>query len=66
MIGVKYEDIITLVGLAEKRHREKQAEHEKRKVRLIASGGRRKAEMTPQQGVCLCSDRFRLARHRSL
>jgi hypothetical protein len=62
LIGIKYEDSITLVGLAEKSHREKQAEHEKRKVRLIASGGGRKVEMTPKEGVyLLCSNRFRLA-----
>lgn len=54
LIGIKYEDFITLVALAEKRHLEKQAEIEKRKIRLIASGGGRKAEMTPKQGVCLC------------
>ncbi|MEJ6482202.1 transposase family protein [Nostoc punctiforme UO1] len=54
LIGIKYEDFITLVTLAEKRHLEKQAEIEERKVRLIASGGGRKAEMTPKQGVCLC------------
>jgi hypothetical protein len=54
LIGIKYEDFITLVELASKRHLEKQAEIEKRKIRLIASGGGRKAEMTPKQGVCLC------------
>jgi hypothetical protein len=54
LIGVKYEDFIILVALAEKRHLEKQAEIEKTKIRLIASGGGRKAEMTPKQGVCLC------------
>jgi hypothetical protein len=67
LIGIKHEDFITLVGLVEERHREKQAENEKRQLRLIASGGGRKTEMTPmrpKQGVCLCSDRFRLARDR--
>jgi hypothetical protein len=54
LIGIKYQDFITLVGLAEKKHLEKQAEIEKRKIRLIASGGGRKAEMTPKKGVCLC------------
>ena len=49
MIGIKYEDFITLVGLVEERHREKQAENEKRKVRLIASEGGRKTEMTPMR-----------------
>mgnify|MGYP002775467725 CR=1 FL=1 len=53
LIGIKYEDFITLVALAEKRHLEKQAEIEKRKIRLIASGGGRKAEMTPKEEVCL-------------
>jgi hypothetical protein len=54
LIRIKYEDFITLVALAEKRHLEKQAEIEKRKIRLIASGGECKAEMTPKEGVCLC------------
>jgi hypothetical protein len=54
LIGIKYEDFITLVALAEKRHLEKQAEIEKRKIRLIASGGGSKAEMAPKEGVCLC------------
>lgn len=54
LIGIKYEDFITLVALASKRHKEKQAEIEKRKVRLIAAGGGRKGEMTPEEAVCLC------------
>ena len=54
LIGIKYEDFMTLVALAEKRHLEKQAEIEKREIRLIASGGGRKAEMTPKEGLCLC------------
>ncbi len=45
---------MTLVALAEKRHLEKQAEIEKRKISLIASGGGCKAEMTPKERVCLC------------
>ena len=53
LIGIKYEDFITLVALAEESHLEKQAEIEKIKIRLIASGGGRKAEMTPKEGVCL-------------
>ena len=54
LIGIKYEDFMTLVVLAEKRHLEKQAEIEKRKIRLIASGGGLKAEITPKERVCLC------------
>lgn len=54
LIGIKYEDFIVLVTLAEKKHLEKKAEMEKRKIRLIASGGGRKAEMTSAEGVCLC------------
>jgi hypothetical protein len=42
------------VELAEKRYVEKQAEVEKRKIRLIVYGGGCKAEMTPKEGVCLC------------
>jgi hypothetical protein len=51
---IKYEDFITLVALAEKRHLEKQAEIEKREIRLIASGGGRKAEMTSKEVICVC------------
>ena len=54
LIGIKYEDFITLVALAEESHLEKQAEIEKIKIRLIASGGGRKAEMTPKEGICVC------------
>jgi len=54
LIGIKYEDFIKLVSLAEQRHLEKQAVIEKNKVRLIASGGGRKPEMTSESGVCLC------------
>ncbi len=54
LIGIKYEDFMTLVALAEKRHLEKQAEIEKRKIRLIPSGGGLKAEITPKERVCLC------------
>jgi hypothetical protein len=53
LIGIKYEEIMTLVALGEKRHLDKQVEIEKREIRLIASGGGRKAEMTPKNGVCL-------------
>jgi hypothetical protein len=45
---------MTLAALAEKTDLEKQAEIEQRKIRLIASGGGRKAEMNPKEGVCLC------------
>ena len=45
---------MVLLALAEKRHLEKQADIEKRKISLIASGGGCKAEMTPKEGVCLC------------
>ncbi|MEO3706961.1 hypothetical protein [Trichormus azollae] len=33
LIGIKYEDFMTLVALGERRHLEKQAEIEKRKIR---------------------------------
>jgi hypothetical protein len=54
LIAIKYEELITLVELAEKRYLEKQAEVEKRKIRLIVYGGGCKAEMTPKEGVSLC------------
>jgi hypothetical protein len=53
LIRIKYEDFITLVALAEKRYLEEQAEVEKRKIRLIASGGGCKGEMTRKEGICL-------------
>lgn len=54
LIGIKYEDFTSLVILAEKRHIEKQALMQKNKIRLIAAGGGRKAEMTVKEGICLC------------
>lgn len=54
LIGIDYEQFMALVALAEKRHLEKQAEIEKRKVRIIARGGGRKPEISPKEGVCLC------------
>jgi Helix-turn-helix of DDE superfamily endonuclease len=54
LIGIDYEHFIVLVALAKQRHLEKQAEIEKSKFRLIASGGGRKSEITPEEGVCLC------------
>ncbi|MCC5669574.1 transposase [Nostoc sp. CHAB 5784] len=43
-----------MVELAEERHREKQVEIEKNKVRVIAPGGGRKSEISAKEGVCLC------------
>ncbi|QLE40190.1 IS5/IS1182 family transposase (plasmid) [Nostoc sp. C052] len=54
LIGINYDQFLALVSLAEKRHREKQAEIEKNKVRIIAKGGGRKPEMSPKEGICLC------------
>ncbi|MHC5819972.1 MAG: transposase [Nostoc sp.] len=54
LIGIDYEQFITLVALAEQRHKQKQTEIEKNKVRIIASGGGRKPEISPKEGVCLC------------
>ena len=54
LIGIDYEQFLALVDLAEQRHLEKQVEIEKTKVRIIASGGGRKPEISPKQGVCLC------------
>lgn len=45
---------MTLVVLAEQRHKQKQTEIEKNKVRIIAPGGGRKPEMSPKEGVYLC------------
>lgn len=54
LIGINYEQFLALVALAEKRHKEKQAEIEKNKIRIIAKGGGRKSEMSPKEGICLC------------
>jgi hypothetical protein len=54
LIGIDYEQFMALVALAEKRHLEKLAEIEKRKVRIIARGGGRKPEISPKSGGCLC------------
>jgi hypothetical protein len=40
-----------LVALAEQRHIEKQAEIEKKKIRIIAPGGGRKPEMSAKEGI---------------
>ena len=53
MIGIKYEDFLKFVSLAEQRHLGKQTEIKKKTVRLIASGGGRKPEITSELGVCL-------------
>ncbi|MBD6621325.1 transposase [Komarekiella sp. 'clone 1'] len=54
LIGINYEHFLALVSLAEERHKEKQAEIEKNKIRLIAKGGGRKSEMSSKEGICLC------------
>jgi hypothetical protein len=51
LIGIRYEDFILLVTLAEQKH---QVEIEKNKIRLIAPGGGWSAEMTVKEGICLC------------
>ncbi|MEH2374874.1 transposase family protein [Nostoc sp.] len=54
LIGISYDQFLALVGLAEQRHIEKQAEIEKKKIRIIAPGGGRKPEMSAKEGICLC------------
>ena len=54
LIGIEYEHFIRLVSLAEQQHREKQADIEKSKIRLIAAGGGRKTGINTNNGVCLC------------
>ncbi|HEY9609066.1 hypothetical protein [Allocoleopsis sp.] len=49
LIGIDYEPFLALVALAEQRHLQKQAEIEKKKVRIIAPGGGRKPEMSPKE-----------------
>lgn len=53
LIGIEYEHFLRLVELAEQRHLEKQALIEKNKVRIVARGGGRKADMSSKQGICL-------------
>lgn len=54
LIGINYEQFLALVALAEQRHIKKQAELEKNKIRIIASGGGRKPAMSAKEGICLC------------
>jgi len=54
LIGINYNQFLALVDLAEQRHIEKQAEIEKKKIRIIAKGGGRKPEMSAKEGICLC------------
>lgn len=54
LIGIEYEHFLALVDLAEQKHLEKQAEIERNKIRLIAIGGGRRANMSSKQGICLC------------
>ncbi|MFW9261309.1 transposase [Nostoc sp. CALU 546] len=54
LIGINYEHFLALVSLAEERHKEKQAEIEKNKIRIITKGGGRKPEMSSKEGICLC------------
>lgn len=54
LIGINYEHFLALASLAEERHKEKQAEIEKNKIRIIAKGGGRKPEMSSKEGICLC------------
>lgn len=54
LIGIEYEHFLALVELAEKRHLEKQAFIEKKKIRIVAKGGGRRPDMSVKQGICLC------------
>ncbi|WP_414530953.1 transposase, partial [Nodularia chucula] len=54
LIGINYDQFLALVSLAEQRHIEKQAEIEKKKIRIIAKGGGRKPEISAKEGICLC------------
>jgi len=54
ILGISYEQFLLLVKQAELRQKEKQAETERQKVRLNASGGGRKSKLTIPEEVCLC------------
>lgn len=54
LIGIEYDQFLSLVALASARHLQKQAELSKNKIRINAKGGGRKPEMSPKEGVCLC------------
>ncbi len=54
LIGIEYDQFLALVELAKQRHIEKQIEREAQKIRINAKGAGRKAEMTVEEGVCLC------------
>lgn len=54
LIGIEYAQFLAVVALAKERHLQKKAEIEKNKIRINASGGGRKSEMSPKEGICLC------------
>ena len=54
LIGVDYDQFLTLVAFATEKHQQKQAEIEQKKTRINAKGGGRKPGISVGEGVCLC------------
>lgn len=54
LIGIEYDQFLSLVALAQIRHQQKQEEMELNKVRINLAGGGRKPGMLADTGVCLC------------
>jgi hypothetical protein len=59
LICIEYAQFLAVVALAEERHLQKKAETEKNKIRINASGGGRKSEMSPKEGICQCQRLFK-------
>ena len=53
ILGISYDQFLSLVKQTEVRHKERQAEAESKKVRLNAVGGGRKPKLTTIEEVCL-------------
>lgn len=53
ILGISYEQFFLLVKQVELRHKERQAETERQKVRLNVRGGGRKPKLTMTEEVCL-------------
>ncbi len=54
LIGIDYEQFLTLITFATESHQQKQAKIEQKKTRINAKGGGRKPSISIREGVCLC------------
>ncbi|MBD2535849.1 transposase family protein [Nostoc flagelliforme FACHB-838] len=54
ILGIRYEQLQSLLNCAIKRHQEIKTKQENRKIRINAAGGGRKEKLLIQEQVCLC------------